>query len=167
MYRRKKYGIKATHTICSLGYWRSRRTSPVLVHEGTFSLCDTLKKTAEYKCPRYSYTANSNMTALTRNASQTFLTNIHVTFTSPIHIRKATTGTESQTVFKVFFLQNICLSWYVCNYKTRFLNRDHVFFLGGVTPKAKYLEKKNIKTECDCNWIQFLLWQVVEVFCIP
>lgn len=153
----KKNSIKATHTICSLGYRRSRRTSPVLVHEGTFSLCDTLKKTAEYKCPHYSYTPNSDTTALAQNASQTVSTNIHVTFFSPVYIRKATTGTAGQAV-QSFLLQNIFLSRHLCKYKT--LSRPRSFFFSF----CYQIWTGNAETECVGNWIQLLSRQQTEIF---
>lgn len=86
VYRKKN--VSRQLTICSLGYWRSR-TSPVLVHDGTFSLSDTLKKTAEYKChiTARHQTTNSNTTALTQNAYKPFWLNIHVTFTWPTHVK--------------------------------------------------------------------------------
>lgn len=120
MYRGKKI-VSRQLTICSLGYWRSR-TSPVLVHDGTFSLCDTLKKTAEYKChiTAIHQTTNSNTTALTQNASQTFSTehscDLYLTYTCKKKLQK-----RSRRLFvsySFFCKTRIRLSHYICNYKT-------------------------------------------------
>lgn len=75
------------------------------------------------------------MTALTRNASQAFSTDIHVTFTSPVHIRE-TTGTASQTV-QVFFFAMIRVQL------QDFISRQRMAFFFVCVPKTKYLERKH------------------------
>lgn len=120
VYRKKKI-VSRQLTICSLGYWRSR-TSPVLVHDGTFSLSDTLKKTAEYKChiTARHQTTNSNTTALTQNASQTFLTeyscDFYLTYRCKKQLQKRSPRSFKCPSFFFFFRKmTIRLSSYICN----------------------------------------------------
>uniref|UniRef100_A0A224YH27 Uncharacterized protein n=1 Tax=Rhipicephalus zambeziensis TaxID=60191 RepID=A0A224YH27_9ACAR len=88
------------------------------------------------------------MTALTRNASQTFSTNIHVTFTSPVHIRKLTTGTASQDCSSVLFAKHFFVVIRV--HLKNLISRQRSFFFLLLIPKRN-VWKGNIKTECDCN----------------
>lgn len=154
VYRKKN--VSRQLTICSLGYWRSR-TSPVLVHDGTFSLSDTLKKTAEYKChiTARHQTTNSNTTALTQNAYKPFWLNIHVTFTWPTHVKSNCRNEvldRSSVLYPFFFSQNdnsfVTLYLQLQNLISR--QRPYFFLL----LRTLLLFGTETQTECDCNWIQ-------------